>query len=155
MHASVTDTPIEDTQTVENTRYLRVRIAAFEFKARFEEDLAPLTCSAFSKLMPLKARVIHCRWSGLSGWVPMGNFSLGVGYENNTSHPAPGEILYYPAGLSQTEILLPYGGCAFSSHVGQLSGNHFLTIVEGKEQLSEYGRMILWEGAQDIAFEDL
>ena len=37
--------------------------------------------------------------------------------------------------------------------MGQLAGNHFLTIVEGNEQLKEAGRRIVWEGAQEIVFE--
>ncbi|MEP7344765.1 MAG: DUF3830 domain-containing protein, partial [Gemmatimonadaceae bacterium] len=32
-------------------------------------------------------------------------------------------------------------------------GNHFLTIVEGREQLAELGRRVLWEGAQGVLFE--
>ncbi|MDQ3407207.1 MAG: DUF3830 family protein, partial [Chloroflexota bacterium] len=42
----------------------------------------------------------------------------------------------------------------FSSKVGQLAGNHFATIVEGREQLPEMGRRVLWEGAQDITIEE-
>ena len=34
-------------------------------------------------------------------------------------------------------------------------GNHFLTMIEGKEQLKDLGRLVLWEGAQDILFEPL
>ncbi len=51
------------------------------------------------------------------------------------------------------EIIRAYGSCSFSSKVGQLAGNHFLTIVEGKHQLPELGRKVLWEGAQDVSFE--
>jgi hypothetical protein len=76
-----------------------------------------------------------------------------VGYENHTSHPAPGHLLLYPGGISETEILFPYGATLFASRMGQLAGNHFATIVEGGERLSELGRLVLWEGAQDIAFE--
>lgn len=78
---------------------------------------------------------------------------LGVGFENHTSHPSPGEILLYPGGYSETEILLPYGNTLFASKVGQLAGNHFLTITEGKENLYELGKKVLWEGAQQIVFE--
>ena len=71
-------------------------------------------------------------------------------FENPTSHPSPGEILLYPGGLSEPELLFPYGPTTFSSKVGQLAGNHFLTIVRGQEHLGTLGRRILWEGAQEI-----
>ena len=35
---------------------------------------------------------------------------------------------------------------------GPLCGNHFLTIVEGLENVRPLGRMTLWEGAQPIRF---
>jgi Protein of unknown function (DUF3830) len=54
--------------------------------------------------------------------------------------------------MSETEILLAYGGVHFASKVGQLAGNHFLTIVEGNERLAELGKMVLWQGAQKIEF---
>jgi hypothetical protein len=64
-----------------------------------------------------------------------------------------GDILFYPGGYSETEIILAYGSCSFASKMGPLAGNHFLTIVEGKEQLRALGNKVLWQGAQDIAFE--
>ena len=39
--------------------------------------------------------------------------------------------------------------------MGQLAGNHFLTVVEGAEQLHEMGRTVLWKGAQWIRFTDI
>jgi hypothetical protein len=123
------------------------------FRARLEEERAPRTCAAFVRLLPFRQKVIHVRWSGESTWIPLGDLEMGVGFENHTSHPAPGQILLYPGGLSETEILLPYGGCRFMSIVGQLAGNHFLTVIEGEEHLRPLGEMTLWEGAQDIVFE--
>ena len=55
--------------------------------------------------------------------------------------------------FSETETLLAYGSCAFASKMGQFAGNHFLTIVRGKEQLATLGKRVLWESAQDIRFE--
>jgi Protein of unknown function (DUF3830) len=52
------------------------------------------------------------------------------------------------------EILFPYGATCFASKMGQLAGNHFATIVEGREELPELGRVVLWEGAQPIVFEE-
>ena len=119
---------------------LSITAGPYAFRARLEEERAPKTCEAFSKLLPFEQKVIHVRWSGESTWIPLGDFEVGVGFENHTSHPAPGEIL------------LPYGGCRFSSIVGQLAGNHFLTVFEGNENLRRLGEMTLWHGAQDIVF---
>ena len=40
----------------------------------------------------------------------------------------------------------------FASKMGQLAGNHFLTIEAGGENLAALGKQVLWEGAQDIVF---
>ena len=109
----------------------------------------------FSEVIAFQNKIIHVRWSGEAVWIPLGDFDSGLGYENHTSHPSKGEILLYPGGISETEILLPYGSTSFSSKVGQLAGNHFLTIIEGNEKLTELGRKVLWEGAQDIIFEKI
>jgi hypothetical protein len=85
--------------------------------------------------------------------VPLGDFRLGVELENPVERPAPGQLLFYPGGISETEILLPYGKAAFACKDGALAGNPFLTITEGNEHLAALGRKVLWEGAQDIVFE--
>lgn len=85
--------------------------------------------------------------------MPLGDEDFGVGYENHTSHPAPGHIILYPGGISETEILLAYGGVDFSSKMGQLAGNHFITLTSGLENLAALGKKTLWEGAQPIRFE--
>jgi hypothetical protein len=132
---------------------LRITAGKHVFTARLEEALAPNTCAAIRKWLPIKSKLVHCRWSGESTWVPMGEKRLGVDYENHTSHPAPGQILVYPGGISEMEILFPYGSTLFSSRVGQLAGNHFATVTAGNEHLAEVGRLCLWEGAQDFSIE--
>jgi Protein of unknown function (DUF3830) len=132
---------------------LRITVGPFVYTARMEEADAPKTCAEFAKLLPYGQKIIHARWSGEACWIPLGEFKLSVSFENATSYPAPGEILFYPGGYSETEILFPYGACRFASKLGQIAGNHFLSIVEGREYLREMGRKVLWEGAQDILFE--
>jgi len=73
-------------------------------------------------------------------------------YENATSHPAPGQFIFYPGGLSEAEILLAYAGVDFSSKAGQLAGNPFLTLTSGLDNLPDLGKLVLWKGAQDIDF---
>jgi hypothetical protein len=114
---------------------------------------APRTVAAFAALLPYRQKIIHVRWSGEACWIPLGDFDLKTGFENHTSHPSVGDILFYPGGYSETEILIAYGSCSFSSKMGPLAGNHFLTIVDGRENLRPLGVSVLWGGAQDILFE--
>ena len=126
----------------------------YTFKARFEDENAPKTVAKFRSLLPYRERIIHVRWSGEGCWIPLGDLDLGLSFENHTSYPAPGQFLLYPGGISETEILLAYGGVQFASKMGQLAGNHFLTVVEGNENLAALGKMVLWQGAQDIEFRN-
>jgi hypothetical protein len=134
-------------------RFLKITSGDYVFRARLEEEAAPKTCEAFLGKLPFVNKIIHVRWSGESCWIPLGDFEFGVGFENATSYPAPGQILLYPGGYSETEILFPYGACAFASKMGMLAGNHFLTVVEGNENLRELGVKTLWDGAKDIRFD--
>ena len=129
---------------------LIVHAGDFKFDARFEEALAPKTVAAFRKVMPFESQAIHVRWSGEGVWMPLGDLDFGVSYENHTSYPAPGQIILYPGGISETEILLAYGGVHFASKMGQLAGNHFITITSAFDDLPKLGKMTLWEGAQPI-----
>jgi hypothetical protein len=110
-----------------------------------------VTCAAFLKLLPLKGKLLQARWSGEAAWVPLEDLKIELPAENWMHRPSPGQVLFYPAGPSPTEILLPYGVTAFAAECGPLSGNHFLTIANGPD-LSEMGRRVVWEGAQDIVF---
>ena len=132
---------------------LMITAGPYSFTARLETSKAPLTCAAFLKLLPFKENLLHVRWSGESTWVPLGALSVGVPAENATTYPLPGEILLYPGGVSETEILIPYGRTQFGSKAGLLAGNHFLTVVAGAEQLPDLGRLTLWQGAQPILID--
>src|SRR6201982_3602352 len=127
---------------------IRIKAAQFEFIAKFESERAPKTCAKFRSMLPYKERIIHVRWSGEGCWIPLGDLDLGLTFENHTSYPAPGEFILYPGGISETEILLAYGGVHFASKVGQLAGNHFITLTSGLENLPLLGQTVLWRGAQ-------
>jgi hypothetical protein len=123
---------------------VRVIAGPYEFGARWEREKSPQSCDAFEGLLPYRQKIIHVRWSVESCWIPLGDFDFGVGFEDATSYPAPGEILLYPGGYSETEILFPYGATCFASKLGQLAGNHFLTVTEGLEDLIALSLRILF-----------
>lgn len=133
---------------------LAIAVGDLHFSGRWA-DGAPRTVAAIRTLLPLHGSLIHVRWSGEGGWIPLGDAFLDIPPENATSHPAPGEIIVYPGGPSECEILVAYGAVDFSSKVGQLAGNHFATITVGNAQLREMGRRALWEGAQPITIEEV
>lgn len=132
---------------------VQIQVGELRFTARFEREKSPATCAAFERLLPFRSRIIQARWSGEAAWIPLGDFDLGAGTETTMTTPAPGEILFYPAGISETEILFPYGQTSFASKFGPLAGNHFLTVVDGSERLSDLGELVVWHGAQEIVFE--
>ena len=131
---------------------LKITAGPFTFNAKLEEAAAPKTCASFLERLPFESQVVHVRWSGEGVWIPLGDMDFSVGYENHTSYPAPGQIILYPGGISETEILLAYGGVQFACKMGQLAGNHFITITSGQENLAALGKMALWQGAEKIVF---
>lgn len=132
---------------------LKITVGPYVFVARMELEEAPETCRVFQSFLPFKNQTIHSRWSGEAVWVPLGDFTFGVGFENHTCHPSRGDILLYPGGHSETELLFAYGSSSFASKMGPLAGNHFLTVISGQEHLETMGKMVLWQGAQPIHFE--
>lgn len=132
---------------------VRITVGTLTFFARWEYQASPRTCAAFKALLPYSQQLVHARWSGEACWIPLGTFDLGVGAEHPISQPAAGQLLFYPGGISETEILLPYGAARFSSVAGTLAGNPFLTITGDLDPLARLGKDILWNGSRDIRFE--
>lgn len=134
-------------------REIEIVSGALRFRARLETELAPRTCELFASLLPYRKQFVHVRWSGEGCWIPLGDEAFDFPVENATSYPTPGQFIFYPGGFSEAEILLAYGGVCFASKLGQLAGNHFLTITTGVEQLPQLGRAALWNGAQATTFD--
>jgi len=61
---------------------LQITAHDLSFKARFEEGAAPGTVAAFRRMLPLDSKIIHVRWSGEGGWIPMGDLDVGIGPES-------------------------------------------------------------------------
>ncbi len=136
--------------------HVAIQAGRFAFTARLEAQKAPRTVALFRSMLPYRSKLIQARWSGFAAWVPMGfERVLDLPPENATTIPLPGQILVYPGGVSEVEILFPYGPTYFASVAGPLAGNHFLTVLQGQEQFDELGHKVQWEGAQDISFDPI
>jgi hypothetical protein len=131
---------------------MNIEIDGYKFDAVFEEIISPNTCEVFRKVIPFAAQVVHVRWSGEGMWIPLGEMDFAVKLEDATSYPTPGQLLLYPKGKSETEILIAYGSVHFASKAGSLAGNHFATITSDLEKLKEIGVSTLWEGSKNIIF---
>lgn len=132
---------------------MKIIIGEHSFEAKFETEKSPATCAAFERAMPFASQIVHVRWSGEAVCIPLGDRDFAVGFEDATAYPAPGQVLLYPRGKSETEILIAYGSVHFASKAGTLAGNHFATISSDLEQLRQIGVATLWEGAKPIRFE--
>ena len=81
-------------------------VGDLHFSARWE-PAAPRTIEAIRRMLPIESKLIHCRWTGESTWIPFGDFRPGLDYENHTSHPAPGPAGDLPGRHQRVRDLLP------------------------------------------------
>ena len=73
------------------------------FGARSEEDVARETVAAFRRMLLLQPEIDpRGAASGQGGWTPSGDPHVGIGAENATRYPSPGELIFYPGGASET-----------------------------------------------------
>ena len=134
---------------------IRITAGGYTFVAIPHPD-APKTVAAFSALLPYRQKIIHVRWSGEACWIPLGDFDLKIGFENHTSHPSVGDILFYPGGFSETEILIAYGSCSLCEQ-GRAAGRQPLPHHrrgQGKLARRSASRCC-GAGAKDILFEKI
>lgn len=135
------------------TTTIAIFVGGQRFEALLQDDRAPAACAWFMAKLPWLVSIIHARWSGEACWVPLGSIENAPPLESATSYPRPGELLLYPGGISEAELLIAYGPACFSSRTGQLAGSPVLIVGDGLERLAEIGRDVLWSGHKRIQFE--
>jgi hypothetical protein len=136
-------------------RAVRMTIGEETFLARLETAAAPKTSATFLARLPYEPTAVHARWSGEALWIPTGERPGAPEPENLLQRPGAGQVLWYGGGISEPEVLIPYGHTRFACAAGPLSGNHVLTVVEGLERLRQAGEAVLWSGARKIRFETM
>ena len=144
----MTTTPVGD----ERMNALRITAGKLVFTARFEDQAAPLSCAAFRRLLLSRAGSSRPGWSGEAAWMPRWAISNWASDTRTTPVSPPRGDPALPGRDQRDGILFPYGSTRFASKVGQLAGNHFSRWSTDAESFKELGRLVLWEGAQDIQF---
>ena len=132
-------------------RNSRVLLAAgpYKFSGTLERQAAPVAVAWLVNQFPLEGSVQHACWSGEAAWLPL-NGTPRLAPENATAHPRPGQILLYAGMLSQAELLLPYGACAFASKAGSLAGNPVVALDGPLEELRALGSLLIEKGVQPL-----
>ena len=130
-------------------RRIILSVGGHHFGGQLEMGAAPASCAWLLRLLPLEGRVLHARWSGEAGWVPLG-LQAPLAPENATVYPQSGQVLLHAGGLSEPELLIPYGACAFACKAGTLAGNHVISLEDGLTRLAEIGKNLLWKGGEQF-----
>lgn len=136
---------------LKNPRIL-LAIGPFEFVGTLERETAPVSVAWLLQQLPLKGLLRHARWSGEAAWLPLEG-SPQLPAENATAHPRPGQILLYAGSLSQAELLIPYGACAFASKAGTLAGSPVMSLDGPLEDLCALGRLLIEEGMKPLRLQ--
>jgi hypothetical protein len=131
-----------------NSRIL-LAVGTYEFAGTLELESAPLATAWLVKQFPLQGALQHACWSGEAAWLPLGDAPL-LMPENATAHPRPGQILLYTGVVSQAELLIPYGACAFASKAGTLAGSPVITLDGPPEAFRALGSLLLAKGMQAL-----
>lgn len=127
---------------------IHIDIGGLEFTGWCETN-APVSCAWLLNKLPLEGTLLQARWSGEAGWSRLGA-DLHLDPENATSQPAPGQILLYAGAVSEPELLIPYGVCAFAYQGGPLRGNHVATLDHVPHRLRTLGELLQLKGAQSL-----
>jgi Protein of unknown function (DUF3830) len=130
-----------------SSRKVQMIVGDITFEGRFEAQAAPKSVAWLAQRLPLDGTLFHARWSGEAAWMPLG-IELKLDPENAIAYPQPGQLLLYSGDVSEPELLVPYGACAFASRAGALAGNHVITLEGDITGLRGLGEALQHHGAK-------
>ena len=85
---------------------LRIGVGDLHFSARWE-PAAPRTIEAIRRMLPIESKLIHCRWTGESTWIPFGDFRPGSRLREPHLAPGAREAGDLPGRHQRVRDLLP------------------------------------------------
>lgn len=125
----------------------------FEFAGTLERQSAPVAAAWLSEQFPLNGALQHARWSGEAAWLPLSGAPQLLP-ENATAYPHPGQILLYAGAMSQAELLIPYGACAFACKAGTLAGSPVISLDGPLDDLRALGELLMTKGRQPLTLRN-
>ena len=132
---------------------LQITVGDLHCSARWE-PAAPRTIEAIRRMLPIESKLIHCRWTGESTWIPFGDFRPGLDYENHTSHPGARPAGDLPGRHQRVRDLLSvrrlHHGVEGRASWRRTTSRRVDPDDGWQDLLREIGRRCLWEGAQEI-----
>jgi len=125
-----------------------------EIRFQYYCDAAPVTCDAFSRILPFTRAFHHARVSGEEIWiddVP----ELDIIQENASVFTEPGEVVFGPSKPSRTRTANCMG-IYYGNGKGLDAANVFARVVDSDSQkLAELGNKIWKNGCQTITLAAL
>jgi hypothetical protein len=139
----------ENKTSIINMAVLSLRtLNGTEIKFRLYSDEAPLTCDAFTKILPLEITLLHARTSGEEIWTPDGP-ELKIAIENATVNIESGEIgigPMHPRNKIAKCLVISYGQAKLFDYA-----NIFGQVVTADvDKLKDLGNKIWTEGKQSV-----
>src|SRR5687767_9248938 len=121
---------------------------------RFYDDAAPMTSTAFLKVLPFSRNFLHARVSGQEIWIDDAP-SLNIIQENSSVFAEPGEIVIGPALPARNKIANCMG--IFYGEGRLLDGGNIFgkVVEEDLHMLKTLGDTIWRQGAQELSFEEM
>ena len=120
-----------------------------EINFEFYIDAAPITSTAFQRILPFTRTFKHARVSGQEIWiddVP----KLDIIQENASVFVEPGEVVFGPAKPSRTKTANCFG-IYYGEGKGLDACNIFAKVVESdRQKLMDLGNQIWKNGSQDL-----
>lgn len=120
-----------------------------EINFEFYIDAAPITSTAFQRILPFTRTFNHARVSGQEIWiddVP----NLDIIQENASVFVEPGEVVFGPAKPSRTKTANCFG-IYYGEGKGLDACNIFARVVEtDRQKLMDLGNQIWKNGSQDL-----
>lgn len=141
-------------------RSITVMVNGVTAHGHFLEELAPKTCAAIRKILPIEDKGVHVQWSG-SAWRTERDYVLPIGViENKVDMLEPGDILYYPR---IHKIAVCYGIAHWQGPERDARGKPYIAHrdvsvfarLEGDlTKFAEASRAVLFQGLKPITIRE-